>query len=430
MRPSVILGASLALNVMLLAGLSVLRATLADRAIPFRPLRLATEQAPEPPAASAPAPPLAFPAPAPAPPGPATPFHWSQIASTNYLAYRDQLRAIGCPEATLRDILRAEINAEYQLRRQPLVAEFQALYWTLVARGSIEPTDPDDWRKDEFEGLDEEREEVLKAVLGEDPRETTTDQTDRQRNRWEQTYAWLPEEKRVPLLELLENHARQIRELRVAVSKRGGDWTATDQAQMEEINRQLEQARTQLLSPAEIAENRLRESSGARWAQSLVGFEPTEDEWRAVARLRRDSDEASYQIRNASLSEEEQGSRREELQAELEAETRTILGAERYAEFERARDAQFESLRQVVRRHGLSDELATQAYAMVKAAQDCLRQVTDNPDLPEITRAATLRVLREETEDALRQALGTAVFETYEEYGGSWLSETAPDGAP
>lgn len=48
------------------------------------------------------------------------PFHWSQIESTDYRIYIANLRAIGCPEQTIRDIISADVDSLYASRREPL----------------------------------------------------------------------------------------------------------------------------------------------------------------------------------------------------------------------------------------------------------------------------------------------------------------------
>jgi hypothetical protein len=42
------------------------------------------------------------------------PFHWRQLESTNYPAYVANLRKIGCPEQTIRDIVSADVRAALQ----------------------------------------------------------------------------------------------------------------------------------------------------------------------------------------------------------------------------------------------------------------------------------------------------------------------------
>jgi hypothetical protein len=51
---------------------------------------------------------------------PAPVFRWSQLESTNYRTYMANLRAIGCPEQTIRDIVVADVHTLYAMRRNRL----------------------------------------------------------------------------------------------------------------------------------------------------------------------------------------------------------------------------------------------------------------------------------------------------------------------
>jgi hypothetical protein len=46
------------------------------------------------------------------------PFRWSQLESTDYRTYLANLRNIGCPEQTIRDILTADVDSVYAQRRE------------------------------------------------------------------------------------------------------------------------------------------------------------------------------------------------------------------------------------------------------------------------------------------------------------------------
>lgn len=50
----------------------------------------------------------------------AKPFHWSQIESRDYRIYVANLRSIGCPDLTLRDIISADVASLYTARRRAL----------------------------------------------------------------------------------------------------------------------------------------------------------------------------------------------------------------------------------------------------------------------------------------------------------------------
>jgi len=51
------------------------------------------------------------------PPAP-VPFRWSQLESTDYHTYLANLRGIGCPEQTVRDIITADVDGVFAQRRE------------------------------------------------------------------------------------------------------------------------------------------------------------------------------------------------------------------------------------------------------------------------------------------------------------------------
>jgi len=61
---------------------------------------------------------------------PAKVFDWRTVESTDYRAYIANLRAIGCPEETIRDIIRADVNKLFESRarsQSPGTNRFE--YW-------------------------------------------------------------------------------------------------------------------------------------------------------------------------------------------------------------------------------------------------------------------------------------------------------------
>jgi hypothetical protein len=50
----------------------------------------------------------------------AKPFNWSQVESADYRAYVANLRGIGCPERTIRDIITADVDTVFAPRREKL----------------------------------------------------------------------------------------------------------------------------------------------------------------------------------------------------------------------------------------------------------------------------------------------------------------------
>jgi len=58
-----------------------------------------------------------------------TNFHWSQVESTDYLIYIRNLRAIGCPEETVRDIIVADVNKLFAPRYAALAGTAPETAW-------------------------------------------------------------------------------------------------------------------------------------------------------------------------------------------------------------------------------------------------------------------------------------------------------------
>lgn len=84
------------------------------------------------------------------------PFQWSQIESTDYRTYIANLRGIGCPEQTIRDIVTADLHNLYAHRR----ASSKNL-------NGIEEGDPRAVQAEkEQEALNNEEQAVLAAFLG------------------------------------------------------------------------------------------------------------------------------------------------------------------------------------------------------------------------------------------------------------------------
>ena len=70
------------------------------------------------------------------------PFHWSQLESTDYHVYVQNLRAAGCPEPTVRAIVTADVNRHYDAQYQQLAGELTALatnsWFMQLASNSVE----------------------------------------------------------------------------------------------------------------------------------------------------------------------------------------------------------------------------------------------------------------------------------------------------
>ena len=83
------------------------------------------------------------------------PFHWSMIESGDYHAYIANLRTIGCPEPTIRDIIYADVSELFVRKRRASFESMERQFWDLVASGKAQHGD-DEWQM-KYDALNEEK---------------------------------------------------------------------------------------------------------------------------------------------------------------------------------------------------------------------------------------------------------------------------------
>jgi hypothetical protein len=351
------------------------------------------------------------------------PFRWSQIASENLKCYRDNLLAIGCPEITMREIIRAVINERFGARRRSILASFQERYWDLVLRRELvrrQWIPRTEWGQ-ALESLKAERLQLITDVLGRDALITEAERKAR-RVELEQRRSWLSPEKRARLIELEEMHQQQLVDWAESLGSRvNGMPTQEDQDRLQKWQQEFDEAEKQLLTPGELAELQLRESDVADWAGSLPGFEPTEDEWRSLTGLRSQYEESQRELGNAGLTDEERTARQNELQAGFDSAVQAALSPDQFAQYQLANNDQYQALHNMTQRYGLSDSVAAQSFGMQQSAQTAADQVRANTNLSPEARQAALNAIQQETEQTLSQILGPTALSTYKEYGGDWI---------
>lgn len=360
--------------------------------------------------------------PAPAPAGPATAatpqvvevaeaFHWSQLESADYRVYVANLHTLGCPEETVRDLIVADVDDLFSGRVKRLVDEVTGGFWRLV-------TQPDEMEKlveakyQELSALDDERDGLLKTLFaGRLPRdlEAEAEALAKRRANAEEIGDFLSAEKRARYLAAGEE-----------LEHAWAEFVQTPQLtgpQQQAKRKELEAARwatlAEALTPEELAELRLRESSAAGLRQQLVGLDLSEAEVRLAAQARLAKDAAKGKRGSAEADASQQA-------------LREALGPERLAAFERGVDSRFHSFHRVAQRLELPDATAIQAYEIRVQTEQAAQRVRKDKSLAVETRTELLQALETETKQALAASLGATGFSAYAETDGNWLLQINP----
>ena len=346
---------------------------------------------------------------------------WQQVESPDYRQYIANLRAIGCPEETIRDIINADVNKLYaEKKKLARGAPKKFEYWKAGNPLAGLMGDPESLQK--MRALEEEKNAVLRA-LGIEPDPMSQMLAAAGGNPMDTMFDFLPEAKRTTLMQTMADSGSKIMES-------AGD-VANDPEAMINAQREMEDAIRAVLTPEEFLDYQLRFSMTANMLrQQITGFEPSEEEFLAMFKLREEFDREYSPMMLADATEAEQAEHRQ-AQDQLKEQIRTALGDERYADYERAQDYQYQQLHRIVQRAGLTTATANEVHDMRKIAENQANQVRVQQDLTPEQRNAALRAIRQETERTIQQTLGNDAWDQYNRPNNTWwLRNLAPEPVP
>jgi len=321
---------------------------------------------------------------------PAPKFHWSQIESTDYLAYIENLRAIGCPEETIRDIIVADVNKLYAPRYAALAGTVPELAWW----GRYDQRQP--LRAElaaQLRDLHEEKKALLVRLLGpgmETERALAEESVALVREN--NLFSFLPESKQTAVRRLVR-HYETLLEWGEA-QWRGLPSDESD-ALREELKANRDRELAALLTREELYEFDLRFSLTADTIRDHYGrANLTEAEFRELYERRRE-----FERQNPEATVEDwQG---------LEAEYAKRLGPDRFLDLQRQNDSMWRALQEVAAESGFSDDLLGQVYAIKEEYQDrMIRSLGPFFEDP-AQDPAPLRSLAAEMEEQLSALLGS-----------------------
>lgn len=347
-------------------------------------------------------------------------FDWRLVESEDYKKYIANLRSIGCPEETIRDIIIADVDKLFETRRQGLMKPDEGFKFWKTGQSMFGAVNPDQLQEELKlkHDLAQEKRAVLKELLGidvpEKPERFTTGF-----NPYERLLGFLTPEKRTQLMELEQKfNAQRLKGLQ------GGSATSAEDLKKLEAQKSAELAK--ILTPQEIEEYQLRMSPTAMTMRAqLGGFDPTEQEFREVFRLKKKFDEehgAMMGIIPGAVNE-----KRVADEQELEAQLKVALGEQRYNEFKREQDLGYRGAVQAAEQSGLTKATAVKVYDMKKTAEQQASKIRSDTTLSDEQRHAALQAIRVETEKTLAQTLGEKGFDLYKkQFGAYWIQTLAP----
>lgn len=355
-------------------------------------------------------------APLPPAPIPAASFHWSQLESEDFRQYMANLRAVGCPEATIRDIVVAEVERLYlerwnQVRRVP-----PGPFWDAAHRRRQAQEE----KRRVFRELTEEKYAVMRELLGQ-PWVPYAVHEYYDEEITGLFLGFLPEEKQPWVASAAWQWSQRFEYQREQPGYlRCPENQAREEAMIQDLLREL----GNLLTPEELEEGMLRAVSIVHLFSNhdgdLAGFNLTGAEFRELVKLETEilPPWRSEMDWRGSLPDDEE----EALKAKIDERFKAVLGASRYAEYDRARNDDYRAIYRLVEAEQLPPTTAQRVFELSQAVEQRVEGVRDDPNLDQETKLARLEALQADAVRQVELALGPKAFTNYLSGHGQWLT--------
>jgi hypothetical protein len=230
--------------------------------------------------------------------------------------------------------------------------------------------------------------------------------------------------------DLPPDRAAQVREIRERYDEKRllltSDSVFTPETRIKFVELEKEQRAEvgKVLTPAELEEFDLFTSQTANSLRSrLAAFDASEHEFRAIYRLQRGFDE---QFNPAPVNPtDEQNRQREAAQKLLTEQIKLTLGPQRFMEYERASDYNYQQTARLMTRLDLPAEKAHEVWSVQKDIQQRAKALRDDRTLTDEQRNPQLVALAAEASAKVSGAIGARGLDAYKDNGGWWLVDLA-----
>jgi hypothetical protein len=329
--------------------------------------------------------------------------NWAELESTNYSIYISNLRAIGCPEDTVRDIIVADVNQLFTARRDTEVLLPSQQWWRSAPDAELAAA-----AEAKLTELDIERRGMLDQLLGPGwDSDTRYFQPPQSLPMFDgPVLSALSQETKTSVRSIEAKARAALQQLKRAAAAEGREVPASEIAA---LHQRTHEQLAQLLGPAELEEYTLRYSPQAeRLRTQLHNFDATPEEFRALFQATEASDRELAQL--AGKTDVTSIERRAELEKQREAAVREALGSDRYAYHQLAQQPGFIEARTTALKLGVGADTVLPLYQLNLAASEETRRVFSDTTLTSEQRTEELAMLEAQRLEMLRQLLGEEAF--------------------
>ncbi len=333
-------------------------------------------------------------------------FTWDQIESTNFVTFVKNLRAVGCPEQTIRDIIMAEVNRIYERRRLEEVVYPNYQWWLSEPDASAVQA-----ATAKLETIEADRRRVLTLLLGQG---------------WDaQNNELLAANGGITLTgPILGDLSPVVKQVVYAIAARAQKKIEAYQAAQREQNKPVDpmvmvslreepfQQLLTILNPEQYEEYVLRYSPSAQQLrEQMRSMALTQDQFRdlynAVSPI--NGQPVFYYAGNDPVMLKQQ----QQLRAQSDAIIKATLGDQFYAAYQLNQDPLYRSSKATAEQLGVPQTSVMTIYEINRATQAELDRIRKDANMTSDEKVEALSQTQVEQQQSLQQILGPEAFERW-----------------
>ena len=336
-------------------------------------------------------------------------------------ALRDLLRSAGFSDDLVRTLVQMRIWKRYEARYKALQPQPDPnkAWWKDDARQNGWFGNMTRAQREEMRAIQKEQRVEMERLLG----------PDKKNNMWggwqDNRLGFLPDEKRKDLQQVQQDYQELISEVQQDMQ---GFQLPSDREKLKYLQDEQKRDMDALMTPEERTAYDLRMSQTAqnlRW--QMTKFDATEDEYTKIFPLQKAFDEKfnnNDSYGNSNQRDQAYWKERNEADKQLKAQIKGVIGDERYNEYVRSQDGDYQQLQAAARRLELPSDTAARVYTMRDSVSANAKQIADNPNLSVDQKKQSLADLANTTRDQVRTTLGAEAADAYFKNNGMpWIKE-------
>jgi hypothetical protein len=324
-------------------------------------------------------------------------FTWQEVESPDYAIYVENLRSLGMPENTIRDIIVADVDHLFARRQRNEALKQEVEWW----RSSPSPESQSNLLS-QAQALETERAALLTKLLGSDWDKGRIEREPAPLALTGPVLGALPDELKQSVRNIAEQSQQRVRDYLAQAENAGRPPSEADLAKIREETRQQ---LASLLNPLQLEEFLLRYSENAnRLRQELTGLSTSPDEFRSLFRA---VDAIDREIQSRYSGDDPASQRaRQNLEQQRLAAIRAALGSERFEAYQTVRDPGYRDALAAAQQAGGSEETALALYEINRATTDEFNRIRNDPSLTDAQKQQQLQEAQLEQQRARSLVLG------------------------